>query len=330
MLGVVTVTPLQLMIAKRVIEHMGAKQFFLVNINAHDSKVLRRKFLDVAKLAIEAQYLTLNGTGWENYKKIFPVVTKWKAVGIDKLLFASIDNIFIQYIVRVLKGASIHTFDDGSVNIIPSGVYHKMPHLPLRQRMKYYLARGSRNQNWIRKKTKCHYTIFDVPQNIVDPARLHRIALFDQEFEQAVRSESQLVKVFLGFSQADDYTNIVRRIAPDYYLPHPMEKGFDEFDNVVYSDQIAEEFIGKLLLEYRRVAVYACGSTTLLNLASERLERYVVDLAEGESDWQIEFNRIARRLGCTILTRREVMNGGVDTQTPGECLGVAEEAFNGQ
>ena len=310
MIGIITVTPLQLLIAKRVLSKYGNSDYLLLNINAHDSNPLRSKYHELAECAVCSDYLILDGTGLDNLKRVRKVIRRWKQIGITELLFASIDNVFVQYVLKTFAGLQFSTFDDGTVNIITGGIYHKKQKLPLKQHVLYYLLRQHRNQDWIKKNTKHHYTIFDIDNNIVENNRLKFISIIHKPDSLQSSSKLQQARVFIGFSQADGYIEAVDTVAPDYYIPHPMEKINLNFRNVVQTDLIAEEYIERLLEDYNYLEVYACGSTTLLNLCSERIARYVLDLHPGNNAWQKEYNSIAKSLGCRVLTMEDVRRGG--------------------
>lgn len=303
MLAIVTVTPLQLLIARGIVSLALPKEFVLANFNAHDSAVLRRQFKLLAEKSVNSEFLILNGSGIRNFLKVTALIRYWKTIKITELLVASIDNIFIQYVVKSFRDVVIRTFDDGSVNIVSSSIYYQRQPLPWRQRLIYSLLRGNCDQDWIKTKLVLHYSIFKGQENIVDQTRIEYVPLLIDSILPKIQVKKKCARVWIGFSDTkhEQYIRAVLAVSPDYYLPHPMEKVDHRVQNTVATDLLAEEFLGELLCNFDGIKVYACTSTALLNIQSPRIQRYVVDLHSGCSIWQLHYNKLASSLGCEIL-----------------------------
>ena len=71
--------------------------------------------------------------------------------------------------------------------------------------------------------------------------------------------------------------------------------------NYVYTNLLAEHYLLQLLQDYKQVDLYACASSVLLNIDSPRIHKYVIDLYDGNSDLQNEYNNFAIMLGCKVL-----------------------------
>jgi len=298
----ICVTPLQLFIARALIQEQKIYNYVLLNMNLHDSKVLRRYFEKCAAGALENDYLTTNVRIWTSLARLKKVLRKWAKYRVTAIYLASIDHVFSQYIIHKVPEAQIFTFDDGAVNIIASSLYHAKPNLGVRRTIPHLLLRGMKDQDWIKKRIVTHFTVFPLEfPNIVEQTRLQFISLFESKNRAAKIGEGKTVKVFLGFNFSPNYLTAVNAIAPDIYLAHPMEKNPELYKGYREIDMIAEEYLPGLLTQYDTVDLYACNSTILLSLRDERINRFVVDLYGNASQLQQEYNKLATTLGCRII-----------------------------
>lgn len=299
----ICVTPLQLFIARKVVQEQRITDYVLVNINPHDQQVTRNYFAQLAENAIESDYLVLNSRIIENYRKVSGVLRKWQKHRITSLYLASVDTVFAQYIIHRHPLAELYTFDDGSVNVLPSDIYHTKASLKIRQRTAYYLLRRHKDQDWIKLRIIKHFTIYQDMSNIVEAARLHNIDLFDDHYNLVPKEgASKDIKVFLGFDLSPKYFSAVKTINPDIYLPHPMEKRTESWINYTSTNLIAEEFLVQLLENFKSIELYACNSSVLLNVKSPRIQKVVVDLYGNTSQLQKEYNQVATLMGCKVLS----------------------------
>lgn len=302
----VCLTPLQSAIARKIIEEQRITDYVLMNINPHDQPVTRHYFEKIAQGAIESDYVVANSRIFGNYQKISHVLGKWRRYRITDIYLAAIDGVWFQYVIHRHPDAKIYTFDDGVINLIAAGQYHTKTRLSQRHRIPYFLLRRHKDQDWIKRFIVKHFTIYKDVQNIVEAARLHHIALFDDIYDTPVREGAKKsVKVFVGFDLSPRYFSAVRTINPDIYLPHPMEHSSESWLNYVSTNLIAEEFLAGLLADFEFIELYACFSSVLLNVRSPRIQKFVVDLHSNTSEVQKEFNLLAGSMGCKILSFAE-------------------------
>ncbi|MBZ0159606.1 MAG: glycosyltransferase family 52 protein [bacterium] len=299
----ICVTPLQSFIARRVIQEQGITDYLVMNINPHDQQVTRNYFAQLAENAIEGDYLILNSRIVGNYKKVSGVLRKWQKYRIVSLYLASIDTVFAQCIIHRHPSAALYTFDDGSVNIIPSSIYHVKPTLQMKQHAAYFCLRRHKDQDWIKRRIIKHFTIYPGMANIVEATRLHNMDLFNGHYNMVPEEGvNKSIRVFLGFNLSPKYFSAVKTINPDIYLPHPMEKRTEPWINYTSTDLIAEEYLMQLLNNFKSIELYACNSSVLLNVRSQRIQKVVVDLYGNTSQLQKEYNEVATLMGCKILS----------------------------
>lgn len=294
--------PLQMMIVPKIIEEQRISDYVLIHINPHDRPATRNYFAKLARSAVESDYVVANSRIFGNYQKISGVLRRWRRYRIRAIYLAIIDNVWAQHVIHQHPSARIYTFDDGSINLIPSGNFHSKQPLRMRQRIAYFVLRRDKDQDWIKPRIVKHFTIYrDIP-NIVEAARVHYIDLFDEYNQLPGEDLEERAKVFVGVDYSPRYLSAVRTVDPDIYLPHPTEKRTESWLNYVSTDLAAEEFVVQLLHRFKSVELYSCNSAVLLNIRSRRIQKVVVDLYGSTSQYQMEFNRLAELMGCNILS----------------------------
>lgn len=297
----ICVTPLQSFIAMQLIRRKRITDYVAVNINAHDNERTRSYFSKLAANSLESRYVLLDSGIYQNYFKVRGAVNSWKQYNISSIYLASIDTVFAQHIVSNHQLAKIYTFDDGSVNIVQSSILHEKSPLAAQQRIAYFFLRGHKDQDWIKSRIVRHFTLYENMPNIVEPERVEFIDLFGEHENMEREMLSERVKVFLGFDAASTYYSAVKYIAPDIYIPHPMEKRDQKWINYVSTDLLAEHYLSHLLERYVTIDLYACKSSALLNVINPRIRKFVVDLYGNQSQWQRDYNKLAMQMGCEIL-----------------------------
>jgi len=296
----ICVTPLQLHIAANIIKLENIENYVLININPHDSLVLRNYFEIIAKGALQSDLLFMRSRLPGNYFMLKRALNKWEKYNITAIYASSISNVWVQHIINMYKSAKITSFDDGSVNLSKLGEFVVEKKLNVRQRIVYYLLRGRTRIGTTYTRISRHYTIYRDSDNIIPKDRCYFINVFKEVRTADPRFDK--IKVFLGFVPNNaTYFQAVEWVNPDIYIPHPMEKARPPHVKCVETDLLAEMYILNLLNDYKQVDLYSCASTVLLNLNGPCIKKYVIDLWSGENDLQNEFNRLATTFGSNIL-----------------------------
>lgn len=272
-------TPLQMLIAEKIIHLSGNEHFDLVVLALNDNQKYRYYYNRLKEICDNSFYYIPRAglTGFLYFLKHL------KKSNINKnynnLYLASIDARHFQYIISKNNLANVFTFDDGTANIIPSSIYYSNSTEPSKLKkiiwrslgVKYYIED-------IKVKSKKHYTIYRDAPNIIN--KLKFIALLPQlELNEKKISNDKTVKFYLGQPLSDieekfDHNFVeekLKRIGIDYYFPHPREieypKGnFETVDSIL----IFEDFIITYLVENPevKIEVYSFISSALLNVSS--------------------------------------------------------------
>ena len=127
----ICLTPLQMKIAKRIVEVENISDYKLIGLFLSESKKYHHYFDLLKKDCVDFfLFYPKNGvSGFSALKDVYLFKKGLYRTGILKdvseIYFASIDNRYVQLIASTLSEAEIFTFDDGLANITYTGSYYK-------------------------------------------------------------------------------------------------------------------------------------------------------------------------------------------------------------
>ncbi|NOX77733.1 MAG: CMP-N-acetylneuraminate-beta-galactosamide-alpha-2, 3-sialyltransferase, partial [Gammaproteobacteria bacterium] len=190
---IICITPLQVLIAKQIIKQHSTPFIGLyLPYGAHSkSEPKHRYYFDQLEQVCEkSAFIELNNKTWgERFATLNQIKTTLKKLGIwqqsiDGVYLASIDVLFLQYVISKVKFQQLYTFDDGTANIFPNSSYFQpLPKsLPL-QLFKHAVGITYPSIPSILAISKKHYTIFPQEKNIIDAT--HPVYLFDKADHQS-------------------------------------------------------------------------------------------------------------------------------------------------
>lgn len=207
----------------------------------------------------------------------------------ENVYFASVDNVFIHFILSFIKFKKIITFDDGNANVI----HNSMLYIDDRKWFKkilYKLFFCNYDLNKTLKLISKHYSIYSTDINISS-----NIVNFKLDFNVIKKcgdlNKLEVANVFLGTVYNDATTNIDKfmtdlgcflKATDFFYIPHPRDNK-KYFSNVTYLDgvEIAEHKIISLLSKYKRVNVFGFNSSAQLNIDHiDNINNYVLKSTE--------------------------------------------------
>lgn len=269
-------TPLQMLIAERIIALKPKESFDVITITLSDNPKYRNYFKNISLKCTNSFYYVpeLGLIGFFKYIKLLQLNKLNKTY--SNLYLASIDSRYFQYLVSKNSQANVYTFDDGTGNIIKNDLYYLNSKPPRLKRIiwralgiKYYMED-------IKRKSLIHYTIYENVPNIVNNTYL--INLIDKKVE--LTSTDRIVKFFLGqplteISQEFEAFNLDRvldHLDIDYYFTHPRESKsiVTNFNRIVNSELIFEDFLINYLEKNpnTHVEIYSFLSSASLNLVN--------------------------------------------------------------
>ncbi|SLJ83938.1 glycosyltransferase family 52 [Psychrobacter sp. DAB_AL43B] len=271
---IMCVTPLQMIIAEKVIELNIDKDFDLIVIALSHNDKYTHYYNRLNKKCLDSIYY-ISETGLKGF---FGYTKKIKESNLNKdyqeIYLASIDSRHFQYIISKNSLAQIYTFDDGLANIISNDIYYSDIEPNIWKKAIWYLLGIRYYMKDIKKLSIMHYTIYEDIPNIIGNTKL--IKLYEEE-EEAVHTNTS-VKIYLGqplleLSNKIDNSyveDVLNKIKIDFYYPHPREKEIPlgDFD-IIDSMLVFEDYI----IEYLKcnpkvsVEVYSFISTAILNIS---------------------------------------------------------------
>lgn len=280
---IMCVTPLQMLIAEKIIELKSDENFDILTIALSDNSKYQSYFERVCQKCNSSLYYIAEPSlkGFIKYTKLLRLNKLDKEY--KNLYLASIDSRHFQYLVSKNNRANIFTFDDGTANIIKESSYYLDSKPPIWKRIIWRTMGVKYYMDDIKSMSLTHYTIYKNIPNIIDNTFV--IDLFDKEIEQ--NNIDKTLSIFLGqplyeISKYYSYEFIATTIEKyniDYYYPHPREKGLPQGKyEVIHSSLIFEDYILDFLKRNptTQVHVYSFTSSALLNIS--QIERVKLNL----------------------------------------------------
>ncbi|WP_047710165.1 glycosyltransferase family 52 [Pectobacterium atrosepticum] len=280
----ICITPLQMMIAERIIlnEKLNPKESILIALSFDKSKKQQHYYNKIKPLFSKAFHFNINfnGSRWLQLKHhclinnlIATNLTSRKGYNV---YFASINDKSIHQICSKVIINTIFTFDDGTANINKNGVYFD-DRETLKSKLLNFIFSIKKRQKEIKKTINKHYTIYPDLENIVDKNKLVGLDIWHFISNEITHVDERKVKrIFLGqpFDELNlDIEIIIKKLnelSVTNYFPHPREK--HTFKDVTYieSSLIFEDYIYCEIEKNPNIfyEIYSINSTALLNIIS--------------------------------------------------------------
>lgn len=285
-------TPLQVLIAEQIAKKTQGDFFgFYLPYGNHQkhqyyfkklqSFCKKSSFIELKNQTWQQRFATLN-----QIKNTLKQHNIWQQA-IENIYLASIDVLFLQYIISKVTFKQLYTFDDGTANIFPNSSYFNPIKKSLPQRIFKQLI-GIRYPDIpsILAVSKKHYTIFPNENNIIENTEVVSLFSINTENHHVV---STTKKILLG-QGLDDFIgetayrqlveNMVQRFDIGYFVPHPREKQtFDDILQIVVTEKIIEAYLLDELAQNPQIQyeIYTFFSTAVFLLKDfPRTQIYLV------------------------------------------------------
>lgn len=271
---IICYTPLQVLIAEKIIVQYPNEEFFGVMIYVaknpkfeHYSERLKQSCSHFFSLHQHTDRVNL-------LKEI--LLLKWKFSGkyFDKVFVASINDIQIQFLLSSIQFKTFYTFDDGTANIVNSSIFYvEEPNTIIRK----LINKGLCNKYSVKKLkaiSQAHYTIYPNFPNIIENTIY--VDLFQQKSGRV--EKDNVVNILLGQPvYAEDKKNvdlaekIIKKFDIDFYLPHPREQyQLTDVEYIrtplIFEDYIAQNFA------HQKCRIYTYFSSAVLNIKSDNID----------------------------------------------------------
>lgn len=316
---IICCTPLQTLIARAMLRAEQVSCFKLIYYTWIDNDKHRHYYDELAALAEKSSFVRFDARFPVHFSRFVRALGVVRADEDDTIAFAAINNVYVQYTVNRFKYKTVLTFDDGTANISRRSVYFSIKRRSVLHELGGLMLRANKNQNWIRRRSARHYTIYPGLENIVAPRRLVPISLFDSTTRLAVVAKPRgVLRIFLGqpLEDANDsafsawYRALLDALQIDEYLPHPRESSAHAIRNAVQTQLIAEDYILQKLDEYDLIDVYAISSTALLNIDATRTRRFIVAYPNAPKPLAALYPLFESR-GCVLTTLEQLAHHGL-------------------
>lgn len=279
-------TPLQVLIAERIIEMNPNEDFYgWVICPKKINEKYYRALYKLEKKCKKLEHICLEGKLTYLFALIKFYCKFLFAKNIGKVYLSSIDNIFCQMILSLLNKVEIYTFDDGTANLDTNSFFYRLHPKSIKYKWIRRVFRIKYDIFDIRKLSVCHYTIYKDASNITNKKKF--ISLLPNNIQE--NKSSNIVKIFLGqpvwqisqdMSETEQRdrnqknTRIIEQAIEackaNFYFPHPRETY--KIKNVQYIETplIFEEYLIEQLRKNpnRSYKIYTFFSTAGLNVIS--------------------------------------------------------------
>lgn len=260
---ILCITPLQVLIACQIIARTGAAftgLYLPYDVTATNEAKHRYYFAKLEAACEQAAFVALNNQGiGAQLRTLTTLKTTLKHIGvwrqpIDTVYLASIDVLFLQYVVSKVRFGQLMTFDDGTANIFPNSTYFNPLPKPLPQRLfKQAVDIRYPSVPAILAVSAKHYSIFANERNIID--NVEYLTLFERQSAggEAVSTAHKVKKILLGqgldqfigeLGYLDLLTHSIERFGITDFVPHPRERlDLSRHAKVIHSDKIVEDYL---------------------------------------------------------------------------------------
>lgn len=307
---IVCFTPLQILIALRVMEQYPGERFYGIVYNYTKLPKLMHYCEKLAERCEHVEFVLANARGkTEMYRYTANLLLRGLRLPKAKRLFiASLDLLDIHIMLWRQSRAEIITFDDGSLNLSPKSfraMLAKQPGGLYRGLKRVFGFLGT--PELLDRKQK-HYSIYTLPNVMGESSYL---SLFSDHVSGCERSATKTILLgqpiyeggYGGLVRSQQLMQaLVDQFAPDYYLPHPRETYQIEHCTYIKTNLIFEDWILDKLRNNPndRYKIYTLCSTSAINLAGvEGLE--FVALRPADSDLYDEVYALMHQLGHEVI-----------------------------
>lgn len=305
---IICCTPLQVLIAEKIIDMNPEKQFFGVMLHTVENK----KF-DYYKQRLQAKTdgffsMVQHNDRWNLLKEIVQLKARFSGKQFDTVYFANFPELHIQFLLSAIEFKQLNTFDDGTVNIVKhSHFLNDDPDTLVRKFINKVLG-NKYSTATLRSLSAQHYTIYPDFPNIMP----NTVAVNLMDNSIAVSESSESVNILLGQPvYTDNGQNIelaqkaIKQFNIHYYLPHPREKYQVEQVEYIDTPLILEDYIAQEFSD-RKCCVYTYCSSAILNIMNKSPNVEVVALRVESDDLGVQScYDLFEQVGIQIIDMRD-------------------------
>jgi beta-galactosamide-alpha-2,3-sialyltransferase len=273
---IICYTPLQTIIAKRIIEEEKLKNIFIIYFYQINNKKNKHYFNELSKVSKKSfyikkfnilPYITFILTILTIYLKILFLKNHSVYTGNPKTIYS-------RFIISILKPKNIYSFDDGIGNISNEGYFYVQNNFTSLEKLIRFFGMDF-SYKFLYEKIKNHYTIYSTANALPRPIKINLFPINEKKEE---KNKKESLSILLTCPISEDnvinidkekklYNTIIDLYGIELIIKHPLEKR-DKIEKIPYidSEKIAEEIILDLSNLYNKITIYAWYSSALINL----------------------------------------------------------------
>lgn len=278
-------TPLQVLIARKIIALTGNQPYIAIYMSYTDNKKHRHYYELISEESINSAYLILNNNSIKERLLTFrDVRNSYKALGlskysIDNVYLSSIDTMFVQYVLSKIKFKNLFAFDDGSANVFENSEYFIQKKQSFsKQLFKRFIGIRFKTIEDVKKEILKHYTIYPNEKNIIE--HIETVNIFENVPKMSDNKPTKVQKILLGqgldtFIGKKNYEDILismsKLLGIEYFFPHPRENlNFEDCFEVIDTHLVIEDYLMEKMNSNAntRFELYTFSSSSILSLVN--------------------------------------------------------------
>lgn len=266
---IICYTPLQVVIAEKIMDLYPNESFFGVMIHSVNNAKFEHYKQRLKNRSVDFFSHHQKTDRWGLLAQTLSLKHHFSGKRFDKVFLASINDLQIQTLLSHIQFNHLFTFDDGTANIEKSSCFYIDEPNTLIRRCANYLLGNRLNLRKIKALSQGHYTIYPTFPNIIE--HTIELKLIDPSPYEMVEN-SEITHILLGqpiYLSAEKNIalaqNVIARFGIDQYLPHPREQY--RLENIEYLDTplIFEDYICQQA-QHKKYRVYTYFSSAVLNV----------------------------------------------------------------
>ncbi|MTB34729.1 glycosyltransferase family 52 [Streptococcus uberis] len=271
-------TPLQMMIADRIIKECSNESYYLINYYFKDNHKRKYYFNLIKKECVVTEEIQLENTKGLILQSIKQRIKKFNKK-FEKVFVASIDSMFIQSVLSSVTFTELYTFDDGVANIFQDSLLF-IDKTPKYLQIIKKLLKIKYDLKALKTISKLHYTIYN-GKNIIQNCK--KISLID--YKHFINTEaSQSISILIGQplykesqKNIDYFTKVSNDYSIEFYYPHPRETYIIKGLKYINTNLIFEDYISYMIEKYQNIKLYTVFSSAILGYEDiENIETYLI------------------------------------------------------
>ncbi|WP_423853463.1 glycosyltransferase family 52 [Acinetobacter guillouiae] len=276
---IICLTPLQMLIAEKIIEQQ-CDEFDLLVITVDDNYKYQYYYEKLKVKCNKSYYYVYQRLSvLENVKQFFEfkknINKKLNFDDYTSIYFASIDSRHCQYVFSKLRmDVKLMTFDDGTANIVKNSIY-SYDKSNILKKIIMYLVGVKHSIGSLRKRSIRHYTIYNNIDNVFTNLSFielmpSTILLNDIRGKEKNIFLGQPIKELFDGNESFDLNFMLEKYNIEDYFPHPREgEGNIRNVNIVKTNLVFEDYIFNIFDQnFSKINVYTFISSAALNIVN--------------------------------------------------------------